>query len=322
MNKNLKPENGHNSLERSRLNEESVLTALHRFGWLPQSQIHSYCWPKDVTPRSARRTLANLLDLKQVVYRTRTKSREKVYSLSPAGAIRLQYELGIDAGVLPDFAKSVDSTSFAHRCLANDITIWWCREQAELGGTFYTEQEVISGRAPIRSAPLSMTHAKGKIPDAVMALPSRDSSRPNEIWYGWVEVEKGWKNKEDQGSMVAKLCDVLALHETRWEISTHSVLKFAMVACPKPIHENRLTAELRSFLAAHGQYYDVAYIKKWLFIWRPDGTKIPVGEIMAAEDTLLAEAALAALNASAERARAEVRAVSDMHAKLRAQNGE
>jgi hypothetical protein len=320
MSPNLKPENGHNSLHQSHRNEEKVLIALNRFGWLPVSQVHAYCWPNDVTGRSPRRVLANLLEQKQVTFKTRSKSRDKVYTLTKAGAVRLQYDCGIDAAVVADFAKSVVGNSFAHRCLANDIVTWWGREQAELGGTFYTEQEIISGRAPFRTAPLTMTHARGKIPDGIMVMPSRDPNRPTDIWYGWVEVELGWKNRDDQKRMVAAICDVLALHQTRWEIGTRGIVKFALVACPKAIHEARLTGELRSFLSKHGKDYNVPYIKKWLFIWRPDGTRLSVGELMAKEDATLAIATLEAKQEASERARAEVRAIAQMHARLRAES--
>jgi len=321
MSPNLKAEHGKNSLELSRQNEHKVLIQLERFGWLPMSQIHAYCWPSNSTPRSAQRTLANLLAQNQVTFRTRAKSREKVYALTGPGAARLNLELGIDALVLNDLQKSVDSSAFAHRCLANDIAVWWYWAQEQNGGAFFTEHEVITGRAPFRSAPLTMTHAKGKIPDGVLSMPSRDPESPYTKWYGWVEVERGWKNKADQASMVAHLCDILALHQTRWEIGTKAILKFAMVACPLPAHETRLTSELRAFLDKHGHDYDVAYIRKFLYVWRPDGTAHPVGELMAEGDARLAADAASKQDEAAQRALAEVRAVAEMHARLREENG-
>jgi len=321
MSPNLSAEHGKNSLAQSLANEHKVLIQLERFGWLPMSQIQAYCWPGNVTPRSAQRTLANLLARNQVTFRTRTKSREKVYALTGPGAARLNLELGINAVVLKDLQKAVDSSSFAHHCLANDIAVWWFRAQDENNGTYYTEHEVITGQAPFRSAPLTMTHAKGKRPDGILAMPSREPDSPYKTWYGWVEVERGWKNRAAQASMVAHLCDILALHKTRWEIGTKSILKFAMVACSLPAHETRLTSELRSFLGRHGHDYDVTYIKRFLFVWRPDGTATPVGKIMAEDDARLATEATIRQNEAAERAFAEVRAVAEMHARLRNESG-
>lgn len=321
MSPNLSPEHGKNSLAQSLGNEQKVLVQLERFGWLPMSQIHAFCWPGDATPRSAQRTLANLLAQNQVIFRTRTKSREKVYALTGRGAARLSLELGINATVLNDLQKAVDSSAFAHRCLANDIAVWWYRTVQENNSAYYTEHEVLTGQAPFRGAPLTMTHAKGKIPDGILAMSSTEPDSPYKTWYGWVEVERGWKNKKDQESMVAHLCDILALHKTRWEIGSKSILKFAMVACPLPAHETRLTSELRSFLSKHGRDYDVSYIKRYLYVWRPQGVAIPVGKLMAEEDARLATEAASERNAAAERALAEVRAIAEMHARLRAKSG-
>lgn len=51
---------------KARLNQEKVLKALHRFGWLPVRQVHHVCWLTEVTMRNAQRYLAQLLELKQL----------------------------------------------------------------------------------------------------------------------------------------------------------------------------------------------------------------------------------------------------------------
>lgn len=259
-------------------NEEKVLHALHRFGWLPVRQVAAFCWPNDATPRSAQRTLQQLLAKKHVLFKDGPDG-SRVYTMTAPGARRVRDTMGLDATVDTEFARRIEH-SYLHRCLANDVCLWWARAQADNGGSFYTEHEVVTGRAPVRAAPIYMSTAKGKIPDGILSMNAIGSGNvADEKWLGWVEVERGHKNKDDHLEMIGKLCDVLALGTQRWEIGVRSVLKFAVVVCPREAHERRLVEGMLEFLAAHRGTYNTSYAVSNLHIWRPaSGDGISVRE--------------------------------------------
>src|SRR5947209_6281825 len=107
---------------KSRLNQESVLMILHRFGWLPVRQVHQACWPHEATPRTAQRYLAQLLMLREVTYKGGPDG-SRVYALTSRGARRLRIELGVEATCDNDFLRRAMPT-YHHRCLANDVVMW------------------------------------------------------------------------------------------------------------------------------------------------------------------------------------------------------
>jgi len=252
---------------KSRLNQEKVLQALHRFGWLPVRQVHKACWPNEATPRTAQRYLAQLLKLNQVQYKGGSDG-SRVYALTSSGARRLRVELGIEATYDSDFSRRA-MPSYGHRCLANEVGLWWAKRHGEAAG-YYTEHEIATGRAPITSAPRYMSDPLGKIPDALLTLQRPvTEANPYSRWLGWVEVEYSDKPKPAHQHMVQALCDVLGLGKQRWEIGTDSVMALGVVVCPHVNQEYKLAEGVLHFLGGNSSNYDVKYIATHLFIWRP-----------------------------------------------------
>lgn len=252
---------------KSKLNQEKVLRALHRFGWLPVRQVHHSCWPNETTPRNAQRYLAQVLDLKQVTFKVGPDG-SRVYALTAQGARRLRVELGIGATHDSDFARRA-MPSYHHRCLANEVGLWWSRLHGETAG-YYTEHEIVTGHAPVSSAPQYMSDPLGKVPDALLTLARPvTADNPYAHWLAWVEVEYSDKPKPAHEHMVRALCDVLAFGRQRWEINNDSVLRHAVVVCPRTSHEYQLAEGVLQFLGANSSNYDVKYIVNHLIIWQP-----------------------------------------------------
>jgi hypothetical protein len=253
---------------KSRLNQEKVLRALHRFGWLPVRQVHKTCWPEDETPRSAQRYLAQLLTLKHVT-RKEGPDGSWVYALSSLGARRMRVEMGIVAAYDPEFSRRSEA-AYQHRILANEVCVWWKRLHSDDGGDYFTEHEIVTGRAPFRWAPQYLSDPKGKIPDAILSL-EKPVTGENKYakWLAWVEVEHADKPTPEHEHMIRSLCDVLAFGKKRWEIGTDSVLKFAVVVCPFSNQEYKLVEGLLQFLGANKVNYDAYYVVRYLHIWRP-----------------------------------------------------
>lgn len=281
-------ERGLDNRVKSVQNEEKVLGALHRFGWLPVRQVAAFCWPDDATPRSAQRSLKHLLAKKQVSFKPGPDG-SRVYTMTAAGVRRVRDAMGLDAEVDTEFARRIEH-SYLHRCLANEVVMWWANAQAGSRGAFFTENEVISGRAPLRAAPQYMSTAHGKIPDALLTMDAPGAAKDSgDKWIGWVEVERGHKNKTDHANMVGALCDILALGTQRWEIGVRSVLKFGVVVCPRETHEHRLVEGLLEYLGAHRGTYDTTYAVSNLHIWRPaTGDGISVREWIDERPEMLA----------------------------------
>lgn len=252
---------------KARLNQEKVLKALHRFGWLPVRQVHQACWHTEATPRNAQRYLAQLLELKQVLFKVGPDG-SRVYALTASGARRLRTELDIEATYDADFSRRA-MPSYHHRCLANDVGLWWSQLHGESAG-YYTEHEIVTGRAPISSAPEYMSDPLGKIPDALLTLARPvTADNPYARWLAWVEVEFSDKPRDAHAHMVRALCDVLGFGKQRWEINSDSVLRHAVVVCPRASHEYQLAEGVLQFLGANSTNYDVPYIVNHLIIWRP-----------------------------------------------------
>jgi hypothetical protein len=249
------------------LNQQKVLKALNRFGWLPMRQVHMACWSGEVTPRNAQRYLAQLLELKQITWKVGPDG-SRVFALTSQGARRVRTELGLDATHDADFARRA-MPSYFHRCLANDVGLWWSRLHGDTAG-YYTEHEIVTGRAPISSAPRYMTDPLGKVPDALLTLERPvTADNPYAKWFAWVEVEFSVKPKQEHAHMVAALCDILAFGKQRWEINSDSVMRHAVVVCPRASHEYQLVEGVLQFLGANSANYDVKYIVQHLVIWRP-----------------------------------------------------
>jgi predicted transcriptional regulator len=253
---------------KSRLNQEKLLLALHRFGWLPVRQIHYACWPDNATARNAQEYAAQLLKLRQVMWKD-GPDRSRVYSLTSRGARRLRVELGIEATCDSQFARR-PMPSYHHRCLANDISLHWLNLHGEAAG-FYTEHEIATGRAPIMSAPKYLSDPVGKVPDALLTLRVPvTATNPYSTWFTWVEVENSEKPKAAHKHMVRSLCDVLGFNKQAWEVGSAGVLRYAVVVCPHVRHEFKLVRAVLQFLSENTQNYDAASIVLRLNIWRPD----------------------------------------------------
>lgn len=252
---------------KGRLNQEKVLVALHRFGWLPVRQIHQACWSDKATPRNAQEYLSQLLELKQVAFK-QGPDGSRVYGLTAQGARRLRAELGIEATHDTDFARRA-MPSYYHRCLANDISLWWGKLHGERAG-YYTEHEIATGRAPVTSAPKYMSDPLGKVPDALLTIQATVADdNPYSTWYLWVEVENSEKTKAAHEHMVTAICDVVGFGKQRWEIGSTGVMYGAIVVCPHAIDESKLAEGVLQFLSKNTNNYSASQIVPRLYIWRP-----------------------------------------------------
>jgi len=252
---------------KSRLNQEKVLRALHRFGWLPVRQVHHACWPGKATARNAQEYLAQLLELKQVTWK-KGPDGSRVYSLTAQGARRLRVELGVDATYDQEFARRA-MPSYYHRCLANEVGLWWSRMHGEVAG-YYTEHEIVTGRAPITSAPKYLSDPLGKIPDGLLTLERPvTEDNPYATWFAWVEVEYSDKPNLAHQHMVRALCDVLGYGKQALEIGPGGVMKFGVVVCPRVEHEYKLAEGVLQFLSENVSNYNAVDIVNRLTIWRP-----------------------------------------------------
>ncbi len=257
---------------KSRLNQERVLLILNRFGWLPVRQVHQACWPGELTARNAQRYLAQLLTLKQVTVK-KGPDGSRVYGLTSQGTRRLRVELGVEATYDSDFARRAMPTYY-HRCLANDVVIWWGRKHGG-AANFYTEHEIVTGRAPITSAPKYLSDPLGKIPDSLLTLerPVTDDN-PYAMWLAWVEVEYSDKPAPAHRHMVRALCDVLGFGKQPLEVGSDSIMKLAVVVCPRAEHEYKLAQGVLQFLSENVSNYNVVDVLNRLSIWRPGAQDI------------------------------------------------
>lgn len=251
-------------------NEEHILRALWRFGWLPIRQIAAYIWPKSASPRIAQRTLARLREQREVLWKTGPDG-STVYTLSVAGARRLARDCGIPASATKDVLRYIER-NFEHRCLANALCIWWLNSDFEGAAGVYTEHEIATGRALLTRKNAHEFLGPMKIPDALLLMRPMEKSHPDAVWLGWVEVERGHKNRKDQENMVRQLAHILGKTGTQLTLNSIHKVRFAIVACPKRAHETRLVRYMLEFLIRqpYGQYSE-SYIKNNLHVWRPNG---------------------------------------------------
>lgn len=280
-------------------NEEQVLLAIHRFGWLPTRQIHAYIWPKSASPRMAQRTMERLREAGQVVFK-RGKDGSTVYALSAAGARRVKQVFGHEASTGKDLARRIER-NFEHRCVANEVCIWWAHADFEGAGTFNTENEIAHGLAPISKKRAHFGKKEGKIPDALVYMkpPVDAEANPHkdDWWVGWVEAEAGHKNLPKQMHMVGEIAYMLGFGGTEYEERRFNHLgkleqyriKFAVVACPKVSHEERLAKSMLDFLWAKNRWQSYApdKILKNVFVLRPDGSLTTLAHKITTEPALI-----------------------------------
>lgn len=181
-------------------NEQAILRALHRFGWLRTRDLAALIWThwsKTAPPdgpslkapeaslsgiRMAQRTLRRLRESRQVLCAT-APDGSTIYALSEAGARRLR-NAGIQATTGKDLIRTFSISHFRHRCVANEIAI----------GAIITGFRASTEREIARGLWLGgIFGIAGKKPDVLI-------QHAGKVW--WVEVEKSRKNARDYAELL------------------------------------------------------------------------------------------------------------------------
>lgn len=245
-------------------NEEVVLRALHKFGFLLGRQIAALGWPGSSTPRQAQRTLDNLR-AGHLVRRQYTPAGGAVYCLTVAGAAHVRGAYGLDAAPGTNLLKRLFH-HHEHRAIANDVCIWW---QLKGCGTFNTEHEIASGQAVVSKIPALLGEVKGKIPDALLMLAPTEDGDATCVF--WVEAESKRKKGPEMRHMISMLAHMLAGYgSNRFELDLrgHEV-HYALIACPDSLHEKQVARAVLA-LAATAKYSVPALLQR-ICIWRQPG---------------------------------------------------
>lgn len=159
-------------------NKLAILEFLARFGWLTAPMLAALVWPTSAQgPAMSRRTLAGMLNAKLVLKRALPEGLD-CFTLSAAGARMLTQQTGIKACS----GASLLLGNVLHRACSN----WYLIARINLGLTVWTEHEIQSGHAPLRSV-------SGKVPDALVMT---------DFGLLWVEVENAWKNRSEREKVV------------------------------------------------------------------------------------------------------------------------
>ncbi|MDR5813851.1 replication-relaxation family protein [Caballeronia sp. LZ033] len=277
-------------------NEEAVLIAVYQFSWLATRQLAALVWPDAASPRVAQRTLSRLRDAGEVLWK-KGADGATVYALSAAGARRVERVYGETALISREPLRYIER-QYQHRCLANDIAIWWLTQQRHRGGFVDTEHEIQRRKATINSKDAHFASASGKIPDALLHVPVPAGVPDSDYWSVWVEAECGHKNLGKQEHMVAELAYILGRYGTQMTerrrgrdgiVRTYTVVE-AFVVCPTVGHEERLARTLLAFLRKPSVMndYDTAYIRKHVVVWRPDGTVEAIEDLVTRMPGLVA----------------------------------
>ncbi|MEW6766287.1 MAG: hypothetical protein AB1344_10950 [Pseudomonadota bacterium] len=178
----------------ARRNDERVLKALHKYGWLRARDLAALIWMRtgkrardalrletvQVDPpsrRMAQRTLARLRMSKKVL-NMRAPDGSQIYGLAEAG-VRSLADMGIAAKSGKDQIRRVSLSHYHHRRLTNEVAVLG----AMLGYRVSTEAEIAAGRW---FGGLDGIH--GKRPDVAL----RDGKG---VWL--VEVERSRRNARD-----------------------------------------------------------------------------------------------------------------------------
>lgn len=245
-------------------NEELVLRALHKYGFLLGRQISSLGWPNSSTPRQAQRTLDNLR-ASHLVLRQYTPAGGAVYCLTVAGAAHMRGAYGLDAAPGTNLLKRLFH-HHEHRAIANDVCIWW---QLNGHGTFNTEHEIANGRAVVSKVPALLGEVKGKIPDALLMLPPDIDGGTTRVF--WVEAESKRKKSREMRHMISMLAHMLAGYgKNKFELDLrgHEV-HYALIACPDSLHEKQVARAVLA-LAATAKYSVPALLQR-ICLWRQPG---------------------------------------------------
>jgi hypothetical protein len=232
-------------------NEELVLRALHKYGFLLGRQVSALGWPDSST---------NHLALRQY-----TPTGGAVYCLTVAGAAHVRGAYGLDAAPGTNLLKRLFH-HHEHRAVANDVCIWW---QMKGHGTFNTEHEIANGKAIVSKVPALLGEVKGKIPDALLMLAPDVEGGATKVF--WVEAESKRKKTPEMKHMISTLAHMLAGYGTnRFELDLrgHEV-HYAVIACPDLMHEKQVARAVLT-LAATSRYSVQALLKR-ICVWRPPG---------------------------------------------------
>jgi hypothetical protein len=267
-------------------NEEVVLTALHRYGFLLGRQIAAIGWPGATTTRQAQRTLDNLRKGRLVASQY-TPAGAPVYSLTAAGATHLRDAYGIDAASGTNLLKRLFH-HHEHRAIANDVCIWW--QEKGLGG-FNTEHEIASGTAVVTKVPALLGEVDGKIPDALLFIRPADRSMPARTF--WVEAESKRKKAPEMAHMISVLAHMLAGYgRNRFELDSNHEVHYGLLACPDVGHENQVVRAVLT-LCKNSKYSSTALLER-ILLWRPKGEMVMLADWLAEHPEIVEEFQLSA----------------------------
>jgi hypothetical protein len=127
-----------------------------------------------------------------------------VYVLAQAGAKRLGAEADVNAKSGKDLIRNLGN--YEHRCRCNEFAI----DQLLEGNRVYTEREIQAGQAPFKN----VLH---KTPDGLVF------DKQDRHWFGWVEVERGYKKTADFQKMLRFIYHVLGGCWTRRQTQHNAI---------------------------------------------------------------------------------------------------
>jgi hypothetical protein len=262
-------------------NEEVILTALHRYGFLLGRQVAAIGWPNATTFRQAQRTLDNLRKARLVACQY-TPAGAPAYSLTGAGATHARVAYGLDAAPGTNLLKRLFH-HHEHRAIANDVCIWW--QNKGLGG-FNTEHEIASGRAVVTKVPALLGEVKGKVPDALLFIKPSDSDTPAKTF--WVEAESKRKKTPEMQHMISVLGHMLAGYgRNKFELDSKHAVHYALVACPDVGHENQVVRAVLTLCKA-GKYSSSSLLER-ILLWRPIGDVVVLADWLADRPDIVEE---------------------------------
>lgn len=181
-------------------NSLTILSSLHRFGWLTTRMISSLVWyEKSQGLTLARRALKQLAE-KKLVLRRETQDGTDCFTLSTRGAHVLHDELDIKT----ESGKSLSLGNVLHRAASNWFLIYKLRQ----GYKIWTEHEIQTGRAPVSGF-------NGKVPDGLLET---------DLGLTWIEVENAWKNRSERERIVHFCAENLEHLDTMVELSPNQFL--------------------------------------------------------------------------------------------------
>jgi hypothetical protein len=189
----------------ARANEQRVLRALHRFGWLRTRDLAALVWTRWVAKpqaelslapptwtagnlRMAQRTLRRMYEAGLVLQARRPDGT--VYTLSEAGA-RVLRAAGLPASSGKDAVRGLSGGYFRHRCVANEVAIAGIVQ----GWRVSSEREIARGAWAGGADGIA-----GKKPDVLL----RNGSQ----WH-WVEVQRSRPNAMDYSRLLDWLVHIL-----------------------------------------------------------------------------------------------------------------